>query len=67
MTFTEVVATNEGNTSSNIAEIIEKLTEPKGSKVPKISTEEIPTSITVAAGESSEPEDLPEDLPSPTP
>jgi len=60
MTFVEVVTTAEGNTSSNIAEIIEKLTQPDGSKVSKINTEEIPMSIAAVARESSQLEDFAE-------
>jgi len=60
MTFVEVVTTAEGNTSSNIAEIIEKLTQPDGSEVSKINTEEIPMSIAAVARESSQLEDFAE-------
>ena len=67
MTFAEAVATNEGKTSSNIAEMIEELTQLESSEVLKISTKVVPVSITSVAGKSSRPGDLPEDLPSPTP
>ena len=67
MTIPEAAVTTEGETSSNIAEMIEELTRPEGSKVFKISTEAVPVNTTTVAGESSQPGDLPEDLPSPNP
>ena len=45
----------------------EELTQPESSDVLKISTEEVPVSTISVARESSQPGDLPEDLPSPTP
>ena len=62
MTFTKSVATIEGETSSHIAEMIEELTQPEDSEVPRISIEVIPVNLTVVAGESSLLGDLPGDL-----
>ena len=67
MTFAEVVTTTEGDTSSNITKMIEELTQPEGSEVPKISNEKIPASIVAVVGESSQPKNLSGDLPSLTP
>jgi len=67
MTFAEAPATTEGETSSNIAEMIEDLNQPEGSKVPKISAEVVPENTAAVAEESSQPGDLSEDLSSPTP
>jgi len=47
--------------------MIEDLTQPGGSEVLKISTEAVPMSTTFVVGKSSQPKDLPEDLPSLTP
>ena len=46
LTFAEATATAKGDTSSNIAEMIEELTQPEGTKVPKINVEETPASVT---------------------
>ena len=46
-TFAGVIATVEGDTSSNIAKMIEELTQPDGTEVPKISIEETPVSTSV--------------------
>jgi len=67
MTFAEAAATTEGETSSNTAKMIEELTQPGSSEVLKISAEVVPVKTTSVARESSQPRDLPEDLPSPTP
>jgi len=48
-------------------EIIEGLTQLEGSIVLKISTEVVPVSTTSVARESSQPRELQEDLPSPSP
>ena len=53
MTFVEAATIIEGKTSLNITEMIEELTQPEGSEVSKISTEEIPTSIAIVAGKFS--------------
>ena len=58
--------TNEGETSSNIAEMIEELTQPEGTEVLKISTEAVPLSTTSVPKESSQRTELPKDLPSPS-
>ena len=57
MTFVETVTTTEGDSSSNISEMIEKLTQLEGSKVSKININEIPASITAVAREPSQTED----------
>ena len=67
MSFAEAATTTEGATSSSITEMIEELTQLEDAEAHKISAEEVPTSTTAVTGESSQPGDLPEDLPSPTP
>ena len=67
MSFAEAAATTEGATSSNIAEMIEKLTQLESVEAPKISVEEVPASTTTVTEESSQPRDFLEDLSSPTP
>ena len=67
MRFTEAVVTTEGETSSNIAEMIEKLSQSEGLEVPKTNTEAAPMSTTFVARESSQSRDLLEDLLSPIP
>ena len=62
MTFAKATATTEGKISSNITEIIEELTQPEGSEVPKVSAEAVPVNIATVVGESSQPGDLPGDL-----
>jgi len=62
-TFAGAITTAKGNTSSNIAAMIEELTQPEGTKVSNISVEDTPVSTSGAMGESSHLEDLP----SPTP
>ena len=49
----QVVATTEGNTSSNIAKMIEELNQPQGLGISKIGTKEV--SVAIIAGESSQP------------
>jgi len=44
--------------------MIEELTQPEGAEASKISAEEVPLSITAVTGESSQPGDFSEDLPS---
>ena len=67
MTFAEAAVTTEGETASNITEIIEELTQLEVLKVPKISVVVVFMSTTSVAGDSSQSGNLPEDLPSPTP
>ena len=67
MTFVEAVVTTERETSSNIVEMIEELTQSEGLKVPKTSARAVPMGTTSVVEESSQSGDLPEDLPSPTP
>ena len=62
-TFAEATSTTEGDTSSNITEIIEKLTQPEGTKVLKISVEDTLASTSGATGGCSHLKDFP----SPTP
>ena len=64
MTFTEAAVTTEGETSSNITEKIEELTQLECLEVPKTSTGAIPLGTACVAGKSSQSGDLPEDLPS---
>ena len=59
LTFAGAIATAEGDTSSNIAKMIEELTQSEGTEVLKISVEETLVSTTGATGESSQLEDLP--------
>ena len=66
-TFVEAAVTNEGETSSNITEMIKELTQPGISEVLKISNEGSLMSTTSVVGESSQSRDLPEALPSLTP
>jgi len=49
----QVVTTTEGNTSSNIAKMIEELNQPQGLGISNIGTEEV--SVAIIAGESSQP------------
>ena len=50
LTFAQATATAEGDTSSNIAKMIEELTQPDGAEVPKISVEETLANTTGATG-----------------
>jgi len=52
MTFVEAAATIEGETSSHITKIIEELTQPDGSEVPRISAEAVLMNLAAVAGES---------------
>ena len=61
--FYRGTATAEGETFSNIAELIEELTQLEGTRVLKISTEVASISATFVAVESSQSGELPEDLP----
>jgi len=67
MSFAEAATTTKDATSSSIAKTIEELTQLEGAKIPKISVEEVSASTTIVTEKSSQPGDLPRDLPSPTP
>ena len=62
MMFAEAATATMGEISSNIAEMIEELTQLEGSEVPRISFKAVPVNITAVTGESSQPGDLPGDL-----
>jgi len=49
MIFAEAAVTNEGETSSNITEMIDELTQLEGLKVPKTNAEAIPMGTTSMA------------------
>ena len=51
MMFAEAAAIIEGEISSHIAEMIEELTQPEGSEVPKISAEVVHVILTAVAGD----------------
>jgi len=65
MTFADATVTTEDETSLNIAEMIEDLTQSEGLEVPKTSAEAVPMGTAFVVGESSQSEDLLEDLLSP--
>jgi len=58
LTFAGATPTAEGDISSDIAEMIEELTQPEVTKVSKISVEETPVSTNGATEGSSQLEDL---------
>ena len=53
----------EGETTSNIADMIEELTQPEGTEIPKISAEVAAVGTTSAAEESSQQGESPKGLP----